>query len=109
MLGLLGLNAGLQAVGGLTGLMRDPDVLTAWQCAVSATAITATVGAWKMRRWSVTATLALAVVQGTMLLRLPAILALGPEAVPGIRAGAAALAALLLLIAWLLHRATAAR
>ena len=102
--GFFTLNAWVEALGSLTGSSDDPRVLTALQVAIGVAGIFATWGSWIGARWAPAAALAYGAITGGMLVALPYILGLEPEARAGIWAGAAGVVLFSLGSAWYLRR-----
>ena len=96
---LLGLNAWLQLPSS-----DGPRVLDALQVAIGLAAMAAARGSWTGARWAPAAALAYGAISASMLLALPTILSLEPDARPGIFTGAGVVALVGLGSAWYLRR-----
>lgn len=99
MYGLLAINAWAQVPGS-----DDPPVLTTLQFVIGLVGVAATRGVWVGARWAPVAALGYGAVTAGMLVALPFILGLEPEARAGIWMGAAAVLLLSVGIAWYLQR-----
>ena len=99
LFGLLALNAWLQLP-----FSDGPRVLDALQVGIGLAAMAAARGSWTGARGAPAAALAYGATCAAMLLALPTILSLEPDARPGLFAGAAAVALLGVLSAWYLRR-----
>ena len=102
--GLFTLNAWVEALLSLFGSSDDPGVLTALQVAIGVAGAFATAGSWRGARWAPVAALVYGAITGGMLVALPFILGLEPEARGGIWAGAAGVVLFSLGAAWYLRR-----
>jgi hypothetical protein len=100
----LGLNALAQVPQFLPGWGDDPPLLSLQQAAVGVAGLAAGYGAWRGRAWAWRVTALWAVLTGILIMSLPALLALPPESVNGIRAGAAVVIAIGAGCAWYLRR-----
>ena len=96
---LLGLNAWLQLP-----FSDEPRVLDALQVAIGLAAMAAARGSWSGARWAPAAALAYGAFSASMLLALPTILSLEPDARPGLFTGAGVVALAGLGSAWYLRR-----
>ena len=104
LFGFFTLNAWVQAALSLFGSSDDPAVLTALQVAIGVAGGFAAAGSWRGARWAPVAALVYGATTGGMLVALPFILRLEPEARGGIWAGAAGVVLVSLAAAWYLRR-----
>lgn len=109
LLALLCLNAWAQVLRSLVGGDDNPPLLIAWQALSGAAALTAAVGAWRLRRWAPAATVLYGLVTGSMISMLEPILDLGAEARPGLLTGGLAVMCGSLVLAWVVGRASRMR
>jgi hypothetical protein len=104
LFGLFTLNAWTEALLSLFGRSDEPRSLTALQVAVGVAGAFATRGTWTGAHWAPVAVLAYGSITGAMLVALPLILGLEPEARRGIWAGAASAVLFSAGVAWYLRR-----
>lgn len=109
LLALLCLNAWAQVLRSLVGGDDNPPLLIAWQALSGAAALTAAVGAWRVRRWAPAATVLYGLVTGSMISMLEPILDLGAEARPGLLTGGLVVMCGSLVLAWVVGRASRMR
>ena len=103
----LALNAGVQVVLPVLGRSGDPPLLVALQALVTATGVSAAAGSWRRARWSPAAALVHGIATAAMLLSLPPILDMAPDARGGIQVGAAVMIGIGAGAAWYLRRVVA--
>jgi hypothetical protein len=101
---LFALNALGQVVAVPLGHSDDPPMLTALQAAIGLAGLLAAWGTWTAARWAPVAAIAYGVVTASMLVALPMLLGLPPEARNGIWSGAAAAFVFSVWSAWYLRR-----
>ncbi len=104
LLALLCLNAWMQVFRSLVAWDDNPPLLIAWQALSGAAALTAAVGAWRLRRWAPAATVLYGLVTGTMISMLEPMLDLGAEARPGLLTGGLVVMCGSLMLAWVVGR-----
>lgn len=100
---LLALNAWAQVILTLTGRSSDPWPLVILQTLVGATAATAAVGCWRVKRWAGAAALGYGVVGATLVAALGPLLDLAPEDRAGLVTGALVVLLFGLWAAWYLR------
>ena len=104
--GLIAINPWTQAIPELVRTGDDPIGLTLLQLASAISATAAAVGSWRMARWAPWAALAYGVITGAMVAALGPLLALPPEARPGLIGSGVGIAVVGAACAWYLRRAT---
>jgi len=104
LFGFFTLNAWVEALLAVLGNSDDPRTLTALQVAIGVAGVFATRGSWTGARWAPAAALVYGAITGGMLVALPFILGLEPEARAGIWVGAAGVVLFSLGSAWYLRR-----
>jgi hypothetical protein len=97
--GVLALIDWAQVLVALIGRSDEPSTLVALHFGTGAAAGTTCWGSWRGTRWTPIAAVAYGALTAALLLRLPALLSLPPDARAGIRAGAAAVLLFALLSA----------
>ena len=97
--GLLSINAWAQVL-----FSDDPPLLAALQVAIGIAGAVAARGSWVGASWAPAAALGFGGITAAMLVALPGILRLEPEARPGIWTGAIAVVCFTALGAWYLRR-----
>lgn len=101
-----GTNGAAQVVMRLLGESSDPSALVFWQTGVALTAWATAWAGWQMRRLAVELAILNGVVLSLMLLQLPTMIEIEPEAITGLRSAAAMVFVVVLLLAAGLYRGT---
>jgi phosphate/sulfate permease len=99
-----GLNAAIEAAGEITQPERNMQLLGALQFLLAATSLLVLAGIWQKARWSTTSVIVWGAIGAALVLSLSGLLGLSADESRRMPLGAAIVAVLAALLAWLVQR-----